>query len=451
MHPVLSFRRSTIVLAGALMVGMGLSWWATGSAQAGTGPTLTTRYTSTPPTIDGTIGAGEWGPPLAITLNGFNDPTKTRSAELYVLYSATDLYVGLVFSEPSSASGDMVELDFDRNHDHNATAGSEDALRYEGGPVDLFWAGNDWARDTVQHGTVVRTFGGGKYTYEFRKPLNSGDAQDMAASPGTTLGFRFYTYDADISEGFRYPASSRAGGEVAVEWGKWADLSLAIPPRITTAPALATPAGGTQLAGMGTALSWTNPEGTTQNQIQVLPAKLDGPAINLIRNAETSFTIPAPAVGQGNYIMLPGMTYTWRVRATSKLTFAPENDPEWGPWAERTFRTGLRGSSRITLVSPADGATVGTGSQVLQWDNEDHDVFYYEIQVSGDTRFDPEPATATSFVWWNLTHGGQSDPLNSWRTPPLEAGQTYFWRVRPRVQGDGAPVDWSSVRSFKAQ
>jgi hypothetical protein len=51
-----------------------------------------------------------------------------------------------------------------------------------------------------------------------------------------------------------------------------------------------------------------------------------------------------------------------------------------------------------------------------------------------------------------LIHGGVAAPPNSYRIPagfPLQAGVTYHWRVRPRVQGDGTPVGWTPARMFK--
>ena len=74
------------------------------------------------------------------------------------------------------------------------------------------------------------------------------------------------------------------------------------------------------LTGLSTTLSWANPAGATQYQLQVLPAKNDGPAINLIRNIDTSYAVQAPFFGTGPYVMLPGMTYTWHVRATTATT-----------------------------------------------------------------------------------------------------------------------------------
>ncbi|MCX6020680.1 MAG: hypothetical protein NTZ05_02915, partial [Chloroflexi bacterium] len=81
--------------------------------------------------------------------------------------------------------------------------------------------------------------------------------------------------------------------------------------------------------------------------------------------------------------------------------------------------------------------------------------FYYEVQLSQDSSFNVDPATATAAVYWNLIHGGQTDPLDSWTSPELERGQTYFWRVRQRLQatalGLAEPgVAWSAVQTFIA-
>ena len=42
---------------------------------------------------------------------------------------------------------------------------------------------------------------------------------------------------------------------------------------------------------------------------------------------------------------------------------------------------------------------------------------------------------------------------NSYVVPeafPLEAGEFYYWRVRPRIQGDGDPLPWSAINVFQA-
>lgn len=157
-----------------------------------------------------------------------------------------------------------------------------------------------------------------------------------------------------------------------------------------------------------------------------------------------------PAIGLGNYLMLPDMGYTWRVRETTARVPLSEQDVGWGPWSPgHSFRTATRSSSRITPVSPADADPIQATSLSLQWDNADRDVFYYEIQVSADSGFGEEGPLAP--VWHNLVHGGVTNPVNSWRTPDMQSSTTYYWRVRPRVQGDGTPVAWSQTWSFTTQ
>ncbi|MBI4497852.1 MAG: hypothetical protein HY689_08140 [Chloroflexi bacterium] len=209
--------------------------------------------------------------------------------------------------------------------------------------------------------------------------------------------------------------------------------------------------------GLGTTLSWTNPPNTAQYQIQVLPFNLDGPAIDLIIGRAdlvqaAQFPVPAPVFGQGPYIMLPGMTYTWRVRTSPVTTPLGKDDAGWSAYVSGSFRTAPPTSATIAPVSPAPTTSVASRTPTLQWANTNAAVFYYEVQLSADPEFKTDPALATASVYWNLVHGGEASPPNSWSVPgdfALEGGQTYSWRVRPRVQGDGTPVDWSESWSFR--
>ena len=208
-----------------------------------------------------------------------------------------------------------------------------------------------------------------------------------------------------------------------------------------TIPALSQPADGAVLSSFAPTLQWTNPLGATQFQLQVLPANGDGPGVDLITNAgANSIQIPAPPQWYG---LLPDMTYTWRIRATSALTALTGVSGAWGPWAERRFHTPAVSSATITLSTPKTSA-----SPVLQWANTRTDVYYYEVQLSRDSSFNTDPRTATTAVYSSLIHGGVTN--NSYQAPQLEAGATYYWRVRPRVQGDGTPVSWSRTTSFTA-
>lgn len=217
-------------------------------------------------------------------------------------------------------------------------------------------------------------------------------------------------------------------------------------------PNLESPPDNFEMTNFGFTLQWRIPtylSTVTQYHLEIRPNSLDGPEINVIRNRDESFAVPAPP---NWYVILPDMKYVWRVRLTDKTTFAPPGDPAWGPWSQtRFFRTPKVSSAEMTAVSPAHGSSIPSEQAVtLQWSHPNPAVFYYELQVSGDPKFDSNPATATSFVWWNLIHGGVTTPPNSWQTPPLQPGVNYYWRVRPRIQGDGTPLLWSQTFCINA-
>ena len=220
---------------------------------------------------------------------------------------------------------------------------------------------------------------------------------------------------------------------------------------------LISPANGSRLQAMGPiALNWQNPVATTQVHIRVLPYNGDGPSINMIVGDALlvnsgSYIIQSPLIGDGNYILLPDMTYTWQVRASSALHGIGENDDSWGPWsAQWRFETPARSSSTISPISFSNGERISENSTVLQWRNAASDVFFYEVQLSTDSQM-RTGADAVAAVYWNLIHGGASNPVNAWQTPVLESGKTYYWRVRPRVQGDGRAVGWSAIWSFRTE
>ena len=215
------------------------------------------------------------------------------------------------------------------------------------------------------------------------------------------------------------------------------------------------PNSGTRLDTFGTTLRWSYPAGspTKQVQLQVAPFNNDGAAIDLILDAATvnSFNIPAPPDWFG---MLPDITYTWKMRGSEATTPIDATSPSWGPWTEPgfTFRTPKVLTTDVFPLTPANGTSSNT-TPTLVWKSVNEALFYYEVQVSTDDNFDTNPATAKASVYWNLVHGGVTNPPNSYAVPassPLISGKTYYWRVRPRVQGDGTPMQWSNVFQFRA-
>lgn len=226
-------------------------------------------------------------------------------------------------------------------------------------------------------------------------------------------------------------------------------------PSVRIAPVPLSPCGA-KLNTLGPALTWTQEPGARWFHLEVTPFNNDGPGINLIISdaaqvAAAQYQVREPAFGasDANYVMLPDLTYTWRVRTA--LGTSQPNEFDWSSWsANCSFETANRSSSSITLQSPAGGNTMGSLRPTLQWTNSDGTVFYYEVQMSRDPNFCN--TAGCPMLYWELRHGGVANPPNSYTPPanaPLETGQTYFWRVRPRVQGDGSPVAWTPAASFR--
>ncbi len=188
----------------------------------------------------------------------------------------------------------------------------------------------------------------------------------------------------------------------------------------------------------------------------MLPANNDGPAINLLIGAPEvvaagKYDVPAPSFSVGNYILLPGMTYTWRVRISTLTTPMSESTPGWSIWQGRTFRTATATSATVLPQTPSNGAAVSTLTPQLRWANANDQIFYYEVQLSKDPNFEADPNRAVAAVYWELVHGAQTNPPNSYHVRsdfPLEPASIYYWRVRPRVQGDGIAVVWSNSWTF---
>lgn len=117
------------------------------------------------------------------------------------------------------------------------------------------------------------------------------------------------------------------------------------------------------------------------------------------------------------------MTYSWRLRVSRAATFVGTDHPSWRGWSQATFRTPKASSATLSPVQPAQDVTVPTWVPILQWANSPDDVFYYEMQLSKDSNFNTDPATATASVYGALIHGGVTTPLNSYAVPtnfPLE-------------------------------
>ena len=152
--------------------------------------------------------------------------------------------------------------------------------------------------------------------------------------------------------------------------------------------------------------------------------------------------------GIGNYVLLPGMSYSWRVRVTYSGTAIAEDSILWGPWSRSASLPHTCAKDQFHHASAArTGRICAEPAADLRWADNDANIYYYEVQVSKDPQFGNN-----AFLYWELRHGGITQPTNSYTIPaayPLEADTVYYWRVRPRVQGDGIPVAWTQPAAFK--
>lgn len=216
-----------------------------------------------------------------------------------------------------------------------------------------------------------------------------------------------------------------------------------------------------QTVELGSTLRFKAPPEATWVELKVTPSpnaytkQPDGPDIHLVLASQGGeFKIPAPP---GWFGMLPGMTYTWQVRWTDQLGEEvgkpPKLDQEggaWSPWTKDTFKTRDASLATLSMVGPEDNSVVDSLDAAVKWKNQDREIFYYEVQISKDPTFNTNSETATETVWWAIVHGGITH--NSW-SPSMAGVQydpnsTYYWRVRPRQQGDAIQLGWKGAKSF---
>ena len=215
------------------------------------------------------------------------------------------------------------------------------------------------------------------------------------------------------------------------------------------------PTGNVRLIDFSPTLLWDyQGRATKQYHLQLVPINNDGPGLDLIRPASCcgadGFKVLAPPDWYG---LLPDQTYSWHLRISSAPGSIGANDPSWSGWTHwSSFKTPVVSSRTIKTVRPVHSSSFSsTVAPTLTWDDTRTDVYYYEVQLSADSKFNTDPGTATAAVYWNLVHGGVAEPKNSWVPPTtlvLPPNQTYFWRVRPRIQGDGTPLEWSAITWF---
>jgi len=120
----------------------------------------------------------------------------------------------------------------------------------------------------------------------------------------------------------------------------------------------------------------------------------------------------------------PGRSYYWRVQA---------NTPFSGTFSEtRSFTIAPSAATVPEIASPANGATITSTKPSFSWS-----------PVTGTTKYEFQMDTGTLF-----TAPMVSEQLATTAIMPnvtLEAGKTYFWRVRAL---EPVPSDWSTISNF---
>jgi len=224
------------------------------------------NWATTTPTIDGDIVSffGEWSDATTVSVG---------AATVYVKNDGVNLYVAAIVPDttydPGSigppVTGDSFVMLFDEGSD-GLVQGDGDGMTLNPGIfgppnsndyVDLFWdpAGSlmspPLSPDTLlTDGSGNWSWDGANYYYEFSKPLNSGDSEDMAVSPGDTVGVGIAYQDVTGRTGYWWTCCSNSDDPAT-----WGDLVLATTPNILTVNTVGSgsvtldPAGGTYTFG----------------------------------------------------------------------------------------------------------------------------------------------------------------------------------------------------------
>ena len=219
---------------------------------------------------------------------------------------------------------------------------------------------------------------------------------------------------------WRVRALDRAGNSSAWTAARTFTTDLTAPP----APALLTPPDGGLLNTSTPTLDWT--DSADLNGIQNYLVHVDADAA-FTAPYEWSRTPAASTIVAGP--LAPG-THYWRVAARDRAG----NVSAWS--AVRSFGVDRTPPTIPTLVSPANGALVGTSAPTLDWtDSTDaNGIQVYDVQVDAD------PAFAAPQEWTGAV--APSTEVTGVLTDGL-----HYWRARA-LDPAGNASGWSATRSF---
>jgi hypothetical protein len=156
-----------------------------------------------------------------------------------------NIYIAVVIEDKLKEAEDSLYFEFDQEADSIHVDGDEDmALCRNNVYYDRHCGVNTWFDDNAIHGTISSRYinADRKYVYEFKKPLHSGDSQDISLKAGDKVGFRIEVYDkVSKPKFFRFPMDTvdhdvdpnvHSYKEDIIfsplfgAWKKWADLII---------------------------------------------------------------------------------------------------------------------------------------------------------------------------------------------------------------------------------
>ncbi len=172
-------------------------------------PQTMMAWASTPPTIDGVLGATEWTGAAHTSFSiGWS-----FVGDLWVMNDATNLYVAVKIADTSLTTMDRLYIAFDNNNNGVREAGDDIlGVMGDGEFMDLFW-GPTTKFDNFEAGSSdgegKSSGSGGFNSFEISHPLNTADnVHDFSLTAGDTVGF-----DLEYWE------------EATGYWGDWPSLN----------------------------------------------------------------------------------------------------------------------------------------------------------------------------------------------------------------------------------
>lgn len=317
----------------------------------------------------------------------------------------------------------------------------------------LIWPPHGWIVDTF---TPNFRWSGSGYTHLLVHRTGTDiPSVDAILGPGIDSFVALSPLAPGTSYQWRVRSNPLSPSQSPYTWSPWTSewgfSTTGSPPSWASASfvALAAPASGAIADRINPTLSFRIPAGTQQVELLLIPSYNPNAAVSVVGPATNDIALPAPPTWYG---MLGGTTYYWRVRATNQTGVLPRDHPSWSPWSETwNFRTPMPSGATVYPVSPNQRQRAGTLTPTLVWADTQPANFYYEVQVSHDPNFITDPWQAIAMVYWEIRHGGVTNPPNSYAIPrdfPLSPGVGYYWRVRPRTGENPAAVPWSPTWSF---